>query len=254
LKEKPRIIICGFSAYPRKVNFKKFKEITDKVGAYLLADIAHIAGLIVGGVHPTPFPYTDVVTTTTHKTLRGPRGAIIICREELKDKIFQKVFPGLQGGPHNHTICAIGVALGEVLRPEFKKYAKQIVKNAKVLALELKKYGFELVSGGTDNHLILIDLSNKNMDGKEAQEILEKAGIVANKNSIPYDSKPPQRPSGIRFGVPALTTRGMKEKEMKKIAFWINKVISNAYESTKEYEITKVRKEIKKFCQKFPIP
>ncbi len=178
-REKPKLIIAGFSAYPRKVNFKKFKEIADKVGAYLLADIAHIAGLIVGGVHPSPFPYADVVTTTTHKTLRGPRGAIIICREELKNKIFPRVFPGVQGGPHNHTICALGVALKEAMSPDFRKYAKQIILNTKALAKELKKYNFELISGGTDNHLVLIDLSNKNISGGEAQELLEKSGIVA---------------------------------------------------------------------------
>jgi len=247
-KEKPKIIICGFSAYPRKVNFKKFKEIADKSGAYLLADIAHIAGLVAGGVHPSPFPYVDVMTTTTHKTLRGPRGAIIVCREELKDKIFSNVFPGLQGGPHNHTICAIGVALKEALSPNFKKYAKQVISNAKVLAQELKKYDFDLISGGTDNHLILIDLSNKGINGQEAQEILEKAGIVANKNSIPYDKNSYRKPSGIRLGTPALTTRGMKEREMKKVAYYINEIISNP----KSRLI--IKKEIKKLCQKFSLP
>ena len=247
-KEKPKLIICGFTAYPRKIDFRKFNRIAKKVGAYLLADISHITGLIVGGVHSSPFPWADVVMTTTHKTLRGPRGAIIICKRELEDKIFKKVFPGLQGGPHNHTIAAIGVALKEAMGPQFKKYAQQIVKNAKVLAEELKKYSFNLISGGTDNHLVLIDLTNKNITGKEAQISLEKAGIVLNKNTIPYDPRPPFNPSGIRLGTPALTTRGMKEKEMKKIAFWLNKVI------TKPSSAGKVKKEIKKLCQKFPTP
>ncbi len=246
-KEKPKLIICGFTAYPRKIDFKKFGEISKKVGAYLLADVSHIAGLIVGKVHPSPFPWADVVMTTTHKTLRGPRGAVIICREKLREKIFPKVFPGLQGGPHNHTICAVGVALKEAMKPGFKNYAQQIVKNARVLAEELKKYGFNLISDGTDNHLILVDLTNKGIFGKEAQILLEKAGIVLNKNTIPYDPRPPFDPSGIRLGTPALTTRGMKEKEMEKIAFWINEVISNP-KSTQ-----KVKKKIKKFCQKFPI-
>ena len=247
-KEMPKLIICGFTAYPRKINFKKFSQISKKVGAYLLADISHIAGLIAGKVHPSPFPFADVVMTTTHKTLRGPRGAIIICREKLREKIFPKVFPGLQGGPHNHTICAIGVALKEAMKPGFKNYAQQIVKNARALAEELKKYGFNLISDGTDNHLILVDLTNKGISGKEAQILLEKAGIVLNKNTIPYDSRPPYDPSGIRLGTPALTTRGMKEKEMEKIAFWINEVISNPR------SVFRVKTEIKKFCQKFPIP
>ena len=247
-REKPKLIISGFTAYPRKIDFKKFSQIAKKVRAYLLADISHITGLIIGRVHPSPFPWADVVMTTTHKTLRGPRGAIIICKKELEEKIFKKVFPGLQGGPHGQTICAIGVALKEAMSAKFKKYALQIVRNAQVLAKELKKYGFNLISGGTDNHLILIDLTNKNISGKEAQILLEKAGIVTNKNTIPYDPRPPFNPSGIRLGTPAVTTRGMKEKEMKKIAFWINEVISN-HKST-----PKIKKEVKNLCQKFPLP
>lgn len=247
-KERPKLIICGYTAYPRKVDFKKFSQIAKKVGAYLLTDTSHITGLIIGGVHPSPFPWADVVMTTTHKTLRGPRGAMIICRKELEKNIFSKVFPGLQGGPHEHTICAIGVALKEAMTPKFKKYAQQIIKNSKTLASELKKYDFNLVSGGTDNHLVLIDLRNKNITGKPAQELLEKAGIVTNRNTIPYDPRTPYDPSGIRLGTPALTTRGMKEKEMKKIAFWINGVISNQ-SSTK-----KIKQEVEKLCQKFPIP
>jgi len=247
-KEKPKLIICGYTAYPRKIDFKKFGEISKKVRAYLLTDISHIAGLIVGKVHPNPFPFADVVMTTTHKTLRGPRGAIIICREKLREKIFPKVFPGLQGGPHNHTIAAIGVALKEATAPQFKEYAGQIVKNARALAEALEKHDFKLISGGTDNHLVLVDLTNKKISGKDAQILLEKAGIVLNKNTVPYDPRPPFDPSGIRLGTPALTTRGMKEKEMKKIAFWINKVIYRPKSASK------VRAEIKKFCQKFPIP
>ncbi|MCJ7786643.1 serine hydroxymethyltransferase [Patescibacteria group bacterium] len=248
LKEKPKLIITGYTAYPRKIDFKKFAKISRKVGAFLLADISHIAGLIVGGVHPSPFPLADIIMTTTHKSLRGPRGAIIICKTELKDKIFSKVFPGLQGGSHNHTIAAIGVALKEAQMPSFKKYAAQIVKNAKALSEELKKYNFKLVSGGTDNHLILIDLTNKNITGKKVQELLEKVGIVANKNTIPYDKRPPYDPSGIRLGTPALTTRRMKELEMQKIAFWINEVISNPKSTPR------VRRGVKKLCQRFPIP
>jgi glycine hydroxymethyltransferase len=247
-KEKPKLIICGYTAYPRKVDFKKFGKIAKKVGAYLHADISHIAGLIVGKVHPSPFPFADVVMTTTHKTLRGPRGAMIICREKLREKIFPKVFPGLQGGPHNHTICSIGVALSEAMSPQFKKYARQIVRNAEILAKELKKYDFNLISGGTDNHLILIDLTNKNIGGKEAQILLEKAGIVLNKNTIPYDPRPAFNPSGIRLGTPALTTRGMKEKEMKKVAFWMNEIISDPKSALK------VKSEIRRFCRQFPTP
>lgn len=261
-KEKPKLIIAGYSAYPRKVNFKRFAQISNKVGAYCMADIAHIAGLIGGGVHSSPFPWVDVATMTTHKTLRGPRGAIIICKEELKQKIFSKVFPGLQGGPHNHTICAIGVALKEAQSKKFKKYTAQIVKNARVLAEVLIKYDFNLISGGTDNHLVLIDLTNKGVSGKEAQKFLEKAGIIVNKNTVPYEKRPPFDPSGIRLGTPALTTRGMKEKEMRKIAFWINEVISKHQSnlqikkaaSKRRASPDEIRREVKKLCKKFPLP
>src|SRR3989338_7521857 len=248
MEEKPKLIIAGYTAYPRKIDFKRFSEIAKKVGAYLLTDTSHITGLIVGGVHPSPFPWTDVLMTTTHKTLRGPMGAMIICRKELEQKIFTKVFPGLQGGPHMHTIAAIGVALKEAMSPAFKKYAGQIIKNSQTLALELKKYGFNLISGGTDNHLVLVDLRNKNITGKTAQELLESAGIVTNKNTIPYDPGTPFDPSGIRLGTPALTTRGMKEKEMKLIAGWINEVINNPTKAGV------VKKEIQKICRKFTLP
>ena len=247
-KTKPKLIMAGFTAYPRKVDFRKFGKIAKKVGAYLLTDTSHITGLIIGKVHPSPFPWTDVLMTTTHKTLRGPRGAMIICRKELEQKIFHKVFPGMQGGPHMHTIAAVGVALKEAMSLKFKKYAQQIVKNARALASELKKYDFNLISGGTDNHLVLIDLGNKNITGKPAQELLEKSGIVTNRNTIPYDSRTSYDPSGIRLGTPALTTRGMKEKEMRIIAGWISEVI-NKPEKAKE-----IRKKVQKLCRRFPLP
>jgi len=222
---KPELIVCGATSYSRIIDFKKFRKIADSVGALLMADISHIAGLIVGGAHPSPFPYADIVTTTTHKTLRGPRGAIIISKKEFSDKIDKAVFPGLQGGPHLHTIAAIGVCFEEALQSNFKNYAKQIVKNAKALASELKKFGFKIISGGTDNHLMLVDLTNKNITGKEAGEKLEKAGITVNKNMIPFDTRKPWNPSGIRLGTPAVTTQGMKEKDMIKIAEKIDKIL-----------------------------
>lgn len=224
-KIKPKMIVVGASAYPRIIDFKKFRKIADKVNALLLADVAHVAGLIVGGVHPSPFPYADVVTTTTQKTLRGPRGAIVISKKDYADAIDKAIFPGLQGGPHMHTIAAMGVALEEASRPDFKKYAKQVVKNAKALANELKRLGFKLVSGGTDNHLMLIDVTPLGLSGKEAGERLERAGIILNKNAIPNDTRKPWDPSGIRLGTPAVTTQGMKEKDMIKIARKIAKIL-----------------------------
>jgi len=254
-ENKPKLIWVGATAYPRIFDWKRLGEIADSVNAYLAADIAHIAGLVAGGVHPSPVPYVHIITTTTHKTLRGPRGGMILVTEkgikkdpDLSKKIDKAIFPGFQGGPHMHQIAAIAVCLKEASTPAFKNYAKQIVKNAKALADELKKYGFNLVSGGTDNHLILIDLRNKNITGPEAQDLLEAAGITINKNSIPYDPAPPFKPSGIRMGTPAITTRGMKEKEMKKIAGWINEVVSNPK------SVKKVRQEIEKFCKKYPLP
>lgn len=225
-KFKPKLIVCGASAYPRKIDFKKFRKIADSVHALLMADIAHIAGLVVGGVHPSPFPHADIVTTTTQKTLRGPRGAIIIAKKELIDGIDKAIFPGLQGGPQMHTIAAIGVCLEEALSPSFRKYAKQTVANAKALATELKKLGFKLISGGTDNHLMLVDVTPFGLTGKVAGERLEKAGIIVNKNMIPYDTRKPWDPSGIRLGTPAVTTQGMKEKDMTKIAQKIYKVLT----------------------------
>ena len=281
LAEKPRIIICGATAYPRIIDFKRFGEIADKVGSYLLADISHIAGLIVGGVHPSPVPFVHIIMTTTHKTLRGPRGAMIMVTEkglkkdsELTEKIDKAVFPGLQGGPHDNQTAAIAVSLLEASQPNFKKYSKQVVKNAKVLAEELKRYKFNLVSGGTDNHLLLIDLTNKKVNGALTAFALEAAGIVVNKNAVPNDPMPPFYPSGIRLGTPAITTRDMREKEMVRIASWINNVIEEIKgeelpknkegrsEFWKEFKkriiknkkLLEINKEIEEFCQKFPVP
>jgi len=244
-KYRPKIIISGATAYPRKINFKKFHQIAREVGAISMADIAHIAGLIAAGFHPSPFPFTDVVTTTTQKTLRGPRGGIIFCKEKLAKDIDRAVFPGIQGGPHNNITFAKLVCFEEAKKPDFRIYQKQVLKNAEVLAEELKKYGFNLVSGGTDNHLILIDLRNKGISGKDAEERLEKVGIIANRNTVPGDPRKPYDPSGIRLGTPAITTRGMKEKEMKKIAEWIYRVISN------KTEIKKIRTEVKNLAKRF---
>jgi glycine hydroxymethyltransferase len=253
----------GATAYPRIFDWKKLGEIADSVGAYLVADIAHIAGLVAGGAHPSPALFVHIISTTTHKTLRGPRGGMIMVTQkgldkdpDLAKKVDKAIFPGFQGGPHMHQIAGIAVCLKEASTPAFKKYAHQIVKNAKVLAEELKKYGFNLVSGGTENHLILVDLRNKSIGGPEAQDLLEEAGITINKNSIPYDPAPPFKPSGIRMGTPAITTRGMKEKEMKIIAGWINEVIESKSLPTgrQAKSVKKVREEIKKFCKKFPLP
>ncbi len=260
LKEKPDIIVCGYTAYPRIIDFKKFAEIADRVGklkgspCYLLADVSHIAGLIAAGVHPSPVPYADIVTTTTHKTLRGPRGALIMVTNkglkkdpELGKKIDSAIIPGIQGGPHDNQTAAIAVALKEAATPAFKKYSAQIIKNSQKLAQELTKYGFNLVSGGSDNHLLLIDLRNKNVNGVVASLALEVAGIVMNKNGVPNDTNPPFYPSGIRLGTPAITTRGMKEKEMVKIAKWMNEVI----EEVKHYQLPATKEERSAFMQKF---
>ena len=259
-KEKPKLILCGYSAYPRTIDFKAFREAADAGGSYLMADIAHIAGLVAAGVHPSPIPYADVVTTTTHKTLRGPRGAIILCKEKdrldpdgkktLAQKIDSAVFPGMQGGPLEHIIAAKAVAFKEAMKPEFKSYQKQIVKNAKTLADCLMDGGFRLCSGGTDNHLMLIDLTNKRMGGQEAQTILDEAGITANKNMIPYDTRKPMDPSGIRLGTPALTSRGMKESEMKEIAAMITKVIGNP---KNEVLRAKIKGQVLELCNRFPL-
>ena len=253
LKEKPQIIVCGFTAYPRIIDFKRFGEIADKVGAYLLADISHITGLIIAGVHPSPAPYVHIVTTTTHKTLRGPRGAMIMVTDrglkknpDLPKKIDSAIIPGLQGGPHDNQTAAIAVCLLEASKPSFKQYGKQVVKNSQALAKELIKHGFDLVSGGSDNHLILIDLRNSGVNGAVAALALETAGIVLNKNGVPFDTNPPFYPSGIRLGTPAITTRGLKEKDMVKVANWINRAI----DQVKGLDLPKDKKTRKKLWQK----
>ncbi|HAL87142.1 MAG TPA: serine hydroxymethyltransferase [Deferribacteraceae bacterium] len=251
VENKPKMIIAGHSAYPRQLDFKKFREIADEVGAILFVDMAHFAGLVAAGAHPSPVPYADVVTTTTHKTLRGPRGGMILCKEQHKAAIDKAVFPGIQGGPHNHTTAAIAVALKEAMAPEFKEYGHQIVKNAKVMAETLLSKGFQLVTGGTDNHLLLIDLTNKNITGKQAAKALDDAGIVLNCNSVPYDKRKPFDPSGIRLGLAAVTSRGFKEEETRKTAEFISAVIDNWQN---EEFLAKTAKDVKELCSKFPPP
>jgi len=249
-QEKPKIIVSGATAYPREIDFQAFHEIAQEVGAISMADIAHIAGLIVGGVHQSPFPFTDVVTTTTHKTLRGPRGAIIMCKEPFAKDIDRAVFPGLQGGPHDHVNAAKAVTFHEASQPAFKEYAAQIVKNAKALAEELLAHEFTLISGGTDNHLILVDLINKEITGKEAEEALDLANITCNKNMIPFDPRTPFHPSGIRLGTPALTSRGMKEEQMQQVGRFIAEVIHNRGDES-IYE--KVKGQVRDLCEAFPL-
>src|SRR3989338_1819594 len=266
LKEKPKMILSGFTAYPRKLDFKAFQEIADEIGAYHFSDISHIAGLCATGVHESPVPFADVVTTTTHKTLRGPRGAMITCKKEdrLKEKyhpdwkknlaemIDFNVFPGIQGGPHDHVNAAKAVAFKEALQPDFKDYTKQIVKNAKALASELMSLGIDLVSNGTDNHLMLIKLTTKGLTGKakEVQDALEKAEIFVNKNTIPYEPGSPFYPSGLRLGTPAITTRGMRENEMKEIAKGIATVIDNHKD---EKTLNNVKRDVLELCKQFPL-
>ena len=248
IEHKPKLILAGASAYPRKIDFRRFREIADKVNAYFMVDMAHIAGLVAAGVHESPVPYAHVVTTTTHKTLRGPRGGMILCVEELAKQIDKAIFPGTQGGPLMHIIAAKAVALGEALTPQFKEYQVQIAKNAQVLALALKEEGFNLVSDGTDNHLMLIDLRNFNLTGKEYEKMLDEVHITANKNAIPADPQSPFITSGIRIGTPAVTSRGFKEEEMKKIAHWL-KLIAIDFEGNKET----VTNEVIELCKNFPI-
>ncbi|NCF75248.1 MAG: aminotransferase class I/II-fold pyridoxal phosphate-dependent enzyme [Xanthomonadaceae bacterium] len=250
-REKPKMIVAGYSAYSREIEWKKFKEIADEVGAYTFADIAHTAGLIAAGQMDSPISFFDVVTTTTHKTLRGPRGAIIMCKEKFAKQIDRAVFPGMQGGPHDHIIAAKAVAFGEALNPEFKDYAKQIILNAKILAQELQNLNYKIISGGTDNHLMVIDLTNKGLTGREAENILDKVGISISRSTIPNDLNPPMNPSGIRLGTPAITTRGMKEKEVKQIANWIDQAIQN---KDNEKNLKIIKNEVKKTCLNFPIP
>jgi glycine hydroxymethyltransferase len=251
LSEKPRLIYAGGSAYPRILDFEMFGEIAREASSIFVADIAHISGLVSAGVHPDPVPHADVVSTTTHKMLRGPRGAILMCKDEHRQAIDKAVFPGLQGGPHNHTTAAIAVALKEASTPEFKAYAEQVVSNAKALAAALLRDGFELVSGGTDNHLLLIDMTNKGHPGKVVSRALNKAGIVCNCNAIPYDPRKPFDPSGIRIGTPSITSRGMKEPEMERVASWINQVVENIDD---DGFLAVTAREIAEFCQDFPPP
>ena len=248
LECKPKVIICGASAYPRVLDFKRMREICDKVGALMMVDIAHIAGLVAAGLHPSPVPYADFVTTTTHKTLRGPRGGAIMCKEEWGKAIDKAVFPGLQGGPLMHIIAAKAVAFKEALTPEFKEYQKQIVKNAAAMADEWNKLGVKMVSGGTDNHLILLNLTDKGITGKELEKLLDEVHITVNKNAVPFDTQKPFVTSGIRVGTPAMTSRGMKEPEARKIAQLIAKIIDE-----KEAAFDYVKAEVAKLCKKFPL-
>ncbi len=252
-EHRPKVIICGYSAYPRTIDFARFRSIADKVGAFLLADIAHIAGLCAAGEHPSPFPHAHVVTTTTHKTLRGPRGGLILTNdEELAKKIDRKVFPGSQGGPLMHVIGAKAVAFGEALRPEFKAYCKQVVANARALAAALAARGYRLCTGGTDNHLMLVDLRARDAEltGADAEKWLEAAGIVVNKNGIPNDSRPPMVTSGLRLGTPALTTRGLGEPQMEQVAEWIDRVMAAKGDASATQA---VRAEVREFCRGYPL-
>ncbi len=250
LEVKPKIIVSGATAYPRIIDFKRISEIAEEVGAISFADISHISGLIIGGVHPSPFPFTDVVMTTTHKTLRGPRSAIIMCKQQFAEKIDKAVFPGLQGGPHDHITAAKAISFLEASKPEFKQYAAQIVKNAKALAEELTARGLRLVTGGTDNHLILVDLQNKGVTGKQAEVALDKAHITVNKNTVPFDPRKPFDPSGIRLGTPTLTTRGMREGEMK----LVGELMAKAIEGHDNAQVLEsVKSQVVDLCSKFPI-
>ena len=251
IKEKPKMIVAGFSAYSREIEWKKFKEIADEVNAFTFADIAHTAGLIAGKQMDNPIPFFDVVSTTTHKTLRGPRGAMIMCKEKFAKQVDRAVFPGMQGGPHEHIIASKAVAFKEALEPEFKTYAAQVIKNAKALANELINIGYKIISDGTDNHLMVVDMTSKGVNGREAEEVLDKVGISVSRSTIPNDPNPPMKPSGVRLGTPAITTRGMEEDDMKKIANWIEEAIKN---KNSENELNKIKEEVKEFCLGFSMP
>ncbi len=250
LECRPKLIVVGASAYPRELDFPAFRRIADQVGAMVMVDMAHIAGLVAAGVHSNPVPYAEFVTTTTHKTLRGPRGGMILCREEFAKKVNSNIFPGIQGGPLMHVIAAKAVAFKEALAPEFRTYAQQVVKNAQALAAGLKGHGFNLVSGGTDNHLMLVDLSGTELTGKVAEETLEKAGITVNKNAVPFDTRSPFVTSGFRIGTPATTTRGLKEAEMQQVAGWIARALAAVGNAG---ELAAIRREVKALCQRFPL-
>lgn len=252
LEHKPKLILAGFSAYSRTLDWQRFRAIADKVGAYLMADIAHVAGLVAVGLYPSPLPYADVVTTTTHKTLRGPRGGLILCKanEEIEKKLNSAVFPGTQGGPLMHVIAAKAVAFAEALLPEFKEYQQQVLTNAKILASVLQERSYNLVCGGTDNHLLLVDLINKDITGKEADAALTKANITVNKNSVPNDPRSPFITSGLRLGTPAVTTRGFKEKEVTLLAHWVADVLDNIND---EAAIARVKEQVVSLCREFPV-
>jgi glycine hydroxymethyltransferase len=249
--ERPRIIVAGATAYPRQYDFEKFGEIAREVGAYFLADTSHISGLIVAGAHPDPAPHADVIMTTTHKTLRGPRGAMILCKEEHAEAIDKAVFPALQGGPHENTIAGVAVALKEAATPEFRDYGRQVVANAKALAGELLERGFDLVTGGTDNHLVLIDLTGKGVIGKKAAKALDRANIVGNYNTVPFDPRKPFSPSGLRIGTPAVTSRGMREEEMRQIGRWMDEVIANVNDAD---ALDRIAAEVRDFCRGYRAP
>jgi glycine hydroxymethyltransferase len=250
LEHRPKLIVAGASAYPRVLDFERFASVAQKCGALLMVDMAHIAGLIATGLHPSPFPHSDYVTTTTHKTLRGPRGGAVFCRAQYAKDLDKNTFPGLQGGPLMHIIAAKAVCFQEALQPEFREYQRQIIANAKTIAEALAADGFRIVSGGTDNHLMLVDVFSKKVTGKQAQEALERAGITVNKNAIPFDTNPPAVASGIRIGTPAVTTRGMKEPEMQRIAGWISEVLHNL---ENENIIHRVRSEVAALTEEFPL-
>ena len=248
LKHKPKMIVAGASAYSRTIDFAKFREIADEVGAYLMVDMAHIAGLIAAGVHPSPVPFCDFVTSTTHKTLRGPRGGLILCKEKYAKAVDKNIFPGIQGGPLMHTIAAKAVCFKEALQPEFVEYQKQVVVNAKALASALEGYGFKIVSGGTDNHLMLVDLTNKDVTGKEVENLLDTVGVTLNKNTVPNETRSPFITSGVRIGTPAITTRGFKEEDMKEVAGIINETIEN-----RNGDLENARARVKALCDKYPL-
>jgi glycine hydroxymethyltransferase len=249
-EHRPRMIVAGASAYPRFIDFAAFRSIADQVDALFMVDMAHIAGLIAAGVHPSPVPYADYVTTTTHKTMRGPRGGLILAREEYGKSLNSKIFPGIQGGPLMHVIAAKAVSFNEAMSRDFVLYQQQVVKNSQVLGDALLRYGFRLVSGGSDNHLLLVDLANKEITGKDAEEVLESAGLTVNKNAVPFDTESRFVTGGIRIGTPAVTSRGLKEEEMEQIADWINRVIAHR---TDTEEIARIRSEVRQMCEKFPI-
>ena len=250
-KEKPKMIVAGYSAYSREIEWQRFKEIADEVKAFTFADIAHTAGLIAGQKMDNPVPFFDVVSTTTHKTLRGPRGAIIMCKQEYANQVDRAVFPGMQGGPHDHITAAKAVAFGEALNDEFKAYAQQVIDNAKAMADEFKNLGYKVISDGTDNHLMVVDMTSKDLGGKDTEQVLEKIGISVSRSTIPNDPNPPMNPSGVRYGTPAATTRGMKEGEMKQIIQWVDQAIAKKDDLN---ALGEIKKQVTQLCLKFPIP